>query len=124
MRKGTHSCKFKLAPDWGLPCLKPLGFSGGLLPRRCTITAHIPNRLSNQRFVRSLRFRSVHNGDCLRTHFFYSKSKKVSHSILLFCGTVLTLTRTWISQAICLFGCPDFPHEKINLFARLSACFP
>ncbi len=31
--------------------------------------------------------------------------------ILLFCGTVLTLTRTKLSLATRLFGCPDFPHK-------------
>ena len=31
-------CKFKLAVNRGLPCLKSHDFSGELLPRRCTIT--------------------------------------------------------------------------------------
>ena len=35
------SCKFKLAANRGLPYLIPHGFSGELLPRRCTITGFI-----------------------------------------------------------------------------------
>ncbi len=43
-------------------------------------------------------------------------------SILLFCGTFLTLARTWLSQAACLFGCPDFPHKTkfCAIILRLS----
>ena len=46
-----------------------------------------------------------------------------SHSILLFCGTVLTLTRTWLSQATCLFGCPDFPHKVLKPCAIIRLLF-
>ena len=33
------------------------------------------------------------------------------YSNLLFCGTFLAFTDTWISQADCYFDCPDFPHN-------------
>ena len=71
-------------------------------------------RLCNHRLLRSLRFRYGRNGGHLRSSHFapaHRSRLRAAHSILLFCGTVLTLTRTWLSQATCLFGCPDFPHE-------------
>ena len=122
------SYKFKLAVNRGLPYLIPHGLSGELLPRRCTITVLslgllwvfrfcFAESLNNLNILRRLSMVLARRAKLNACHF------GASHSILLFCGTVLTLTGTWVSQANLLFGLPGLSSHPIFIYKEQSSKF-
>ena len=122
-RKGTIAAKSNLHPAGVYLALIPYGI------RRWALTPPLHNHLlmgyglrNNQpserrRIIAAHTFALALLIKCVALRF----ASLGRTGILLFCGTVLTLTRTWLSQAARLFGCPDFPHEKIRaIILRLS----
>ena len=110
------SCKFKLAANRGLPCLKSRDFSGELLPRRCTIT--VSYHFGSCGHFGSVRLSRLTASIVLRRHSMVSHvvssstlATLVLHTVFFFSVALSSPSRTLgFPKQICYLGCPDFPH--------------